>query len=110
MIENEALNDTEVYSMTQMLSDLRKGIWSELSGSKDIDAFRRNLQRAHVERLASLMAQDEKSRSDVSAAVRAELKTIQISARSASARYSSGIVQNHLRDIDAMVDSILDSE
>jgi len=110
MIETEALNGAEAYSMTEMLSDLRKGVWSELSGSKEIDAFRRNLQRAHVERLASLMIQDEKSRSDVSAAVRAELKTIQTSARSASSKYSAGIVQNHLRDIDAMVDSILDSE
>src|SRR5690606_23753309 len=110
MIDNEALNGSEAYSMTQMLGDLRKGIWSELSGSKNIDAFRRNLQRAHVERLASLMTQDEKSRSDVSAAARAELKAIQTSARSASARYSAGIVQNHLRDIDALVDSLLDSE
>ncbi|MEB2775945.1 zinc-dependent metalloprotease [Algoriphagus sp. D3-2-R+10] len=110
MIENQALNGSEAYSMTQMLSDLRKGIWSELSGSKEIDAFRRNLQRAHVERLASLMTQDEKSRSDVSAAVRAELKAIQSSARSASSRYSAGIVQNHLRDIDALVDTLLDSE
>ncbi len=110
LIDNEALNGAEAYSMIQMLSDLRKGIWSELSGSKDIDAFRRNLQRAHVERLASLMTQDEKNRSDVSAAVRAELKAIQSSARTASSRYSAGIVQNHLRDIDALVDSLLDSE
>ena len=110
MIDNEALNGSEVYTMTQMMSDLRKGIWSELSASKNIDAFRRNLQRAHVERLASLLSQDEKSRSDVSAAVRAELKSIQRSARAASSRYSAGIVQNHLRDIDALVDSILDSE
>ncbi|WP_339752491.1 zinc-dependent metalloprotease [Algoriphagus aquimarinus] len=110
MIDNEALNGSTAYSMTQMLSDLRKGIWSELSGSKDIDAFRRNLQRSHVERLASLMTQDEKSRSDISAAVRAELKTIQSTVRSASSRYSSGMVQNHLRDIDALVDSLLDSE
>jgi hypothetical protein len=110
MIENEALNGFDAYSMTQMLSDLRKGIWSELSGSKDIDAFRRNLQRAHVERLASLMTQDEKHRSDISAAARAELKVIQSSVRSASSRYSAGIVQNHLRDIDALVDSLLDSE
>ncbi|TXE13261.1 zinc-dependent metalloprotease [Algoriphagus aquimarinus] len=110
MIDNEALNGATAYSMTQMLIDLRKGIWSELSGSKDIDAFRRNLQRSHVERLASLMTQDEKSRSDISAAVRAELKTIQSSARSASSRYSAGIVQNHLRDIDALVDSLLDAE
>ncbi len=110
MIDNEALNGAEAYSITQMLSDLRKGIWSELASAKDIDAFRRNLQRAHVERLASLLTQDEKSRSDVSAAVRAELKAIQSSARSASSRYNAGIVQNHLRDIDALVDTLLDSK
>lgn len=110
MIDNEALNGPAAYTMTQMLADLRKGIWSELSRSKDIDAFRRNLQRAHVERLASLMTQDERSRSDVSAAARAELKAIQAAARSASSRYGAGIVQNHLRDIDALVDSLLDSE
>ncbi|MEN2282446.1 zinc-dependent metalloprotease [Algoriphagus sp. SE2] len=108
MIDNEALNGADAYPMTTMLIDLRKGIWSELSGSKDIDAFRRNLQRAHVERLASLMTQDERNRSDVSAAVRAELKSIQSTARSASSRYSTGIVQNHLRDIDALVDSMLE--
>ena len=110
MIDNEALNSSDAYSMTQMLSDLRKGIWSELSGSKDIDAFRRNLQRAHVDQLASLMEQDEKNRTDISAAARAELKAIQTSARSASSRYSGGIVQNHLRDIDALIDSLLDPE
>ncbi|WP_296705040.1 zinc-dependent metalloprotease, partial [Algoriphagus sp.] len=110
MIDNEALNGVDAYSMTQMLSDLRKGVWSELAGSNDIDAFRRNLQRAHVERLATLMTQDERSRSDVSAAVRAELKLIQNSARTASSRYSAGIIQNHLRDIDALIDTILDSE
>ncbi|MEP1086809.1 MAG: zinc-dependent metalloprotease, partial [Algoriphagus sp.] len=110
LIDNEALNGAEAYTLTQMLGDLRKGIWSELSSSKNIDAFRRNLQRAHVEQLASLMTQDEKNRSDVSASVRAELKTIQTSARSASSRYSAGIVQNHLRDIDAYVDSLLDTQ
>ncbi len=110
MIDNEALNSSDAYSMTQMLSDLRKGIWSELSRSKDIDTFRRNLQRAHVDQLASLMEQDEKNRTDISAAARAELKAIQTSARSASSRYSGGIVQNHLRDIDALIDSLLDPE
>lgn len=110
MIENEALNGDEAYSLTQMLSDLRKGVWSELSGSKNIDTFRRNLQRSHVDRLASLMTQDSKSRSDVSAAVRAELKVIQSAARASSNRYSAGIVQNHLRDIDAYIETLLNAE
>lgn len=110
MIENEALNGAEAYSMTAMLSDLRKGLWSELSGAKDIDAFRRNLQRAHVERLAALMKQDERRRSDVSAAARAELMAIQTSSRAASSRYRAGIVQYHLRDMVALIDTLLSAE
>jgi hypothetical protein len=110
MIENEALNGSKAYTLTDMLTELRKGLWSELSSTKDIDAFRRNLQRAHVERLAELMKQDKEKRSDISAAARAELKSIQLTARSASSRYNSGIVQNHLRDIDALVDEILNVE
>lgn len=110
MIENEALNGNEAYSLTAMLSDLRKGLWSELSGTKPIDAFRRNLQRAHVERLVALMEQDAGNRSDISAAVRAELKFIQSTAGSASARYSAGIMQYHLKDIEEMIESILQAE
>jgi hypothetical protein len=56
------------------------------------------------------MKQDKEKRSDISAAARAELKSIQLTARSASSRYNSGIVQNHLRDIDALVDEILNVE
>lgn len=110
MIENEALNGAEAYKLTTMLSDLRKGLWSELSATKEIDTYRRNLQRAHVEMLAGLMKQDEKNRTDISAAARAELKTIQGMAKSASSRYSSGIVQYHLKDIDALIESKLSEE
>jgi hypothetical protein len=107
MIDNEALNGSKAYSLTDMLIDLRKGMWSELTTIKPIDAFRRNLQRAHVQRLAELLKQDEARRSDISAAARAELKAIQVTARLASTKYGAGIVQNHLRDIDALVDDLL---
>jgi len=110
MIETEALNGSEAYKLTTMLSDLRKGLWSELSATKEIDTYRRNLQRAHVEMLAGLMKQDEKNRTDISAAARAELKTIQGMAKSASSRYPSGIVQYHLKDIDALIESKLSEE
>ncbi|MBB6324615.1 hypothetical protein FHS59_000230 [Algoriphagus iocasae] len=110
MIENEALNGAEAYKLTTMLSDLRKGLWSELSATKEIDTYRRNLQRAHVEMLAGLMKQDEKNRTDISAAARAELKTIQGMAKSASSRYPSGIFQYHLKDIDALIESKLSEE
>jgi len=55
VIENEALNGSEAYRMTELFDDLRKGIWTELSRGASIDVHRRALQRAHIERLELLM-------------------------------------------------------
>jgi hypothetical protein len=51
MIEFEALsrNGGDVYALADMLADVRRGIWSELSSGSEIDAVRRNLQRAYLE-------------------------------------------------------------
>jgi hypothetical protein len=39
----------DAYKLSEMLSDLRNGIWSELSGSRvSIDLYRRNLHRAYL--------------------------------------------------------------
>lgn len=37
------------------MNDLRNGVWSELSRGQKIDTYRRNLQRAHVDRLGYLL-------------------------------------------------------
>jgi hypothetical protein len=107
MIDNEALNGSSAYTLTTMLGQLRLGLWSELPGARNIDAFRRNLQRAHVKKLEQLLDQDIEKRSDISAATRAELKVIQSRARVAAPKYRTGIVRYHLQDIDALVDQIL---
>ena len=107
MIDNEAINGSKAYSLTAMMSELRTGIWSELPRTRNIDAFRRNLQHAHVKRLGELLKQDADRPSDISAATRAELKTIQSLARTSASKYRAGIVRYHLQDIDALVDDIL---
>ncbi|MFZ3274103.1 MAG: zinc-dependent metalloprotease, partial [Lutibacter sp.] len=56
MIENETLNGSNSYSLISMINDLQSGIWSELNTGKNIDTYRRNLQRAYVDRLGYLMA------------------------------------------------------
>lgn len=43
------------YSVDDMLSDLRKGIWSELATKKPIDNMRRNLQKVYVEDLIKII-------------------------------------------------------
>ncbi len=110
MIDNEALNGNGAYTIADMLSELRGGIWSELKGNRNIDAYRRNIQRAHVMQLASLMQDDSKSRSDVHAAARAELRTIQAMAKRSSSNYRPGIVKYHLDDIVALVDEMMEGD
>ena len=124
VIENEALNGEEAYTITQLFNDLRKGIWTELPSGKTIDVHRRALQRAHIERLEYLLNNDEPnvpanfrrfvgpqinaSQSDIRPVVRGELKTLQRDIRSAIGRTSDSMSKLHLEDLLARVDSILD--
>jgi len=62
MIENEALNGSNAYSLSEMMDDLKDGIWSELDKGKNIDIYRRNLQRSYISRLAFIMKNDQPSR------------------------------------------------
>ena len=102
MMEAEAISGEEVYATADMLSDLRKSIWTELSSSATIGPFRRNLQRGHLERLEWLMNEEppavpssfsalgytniDVSQSDIRAYVRGELQTLQREARRAATR------------------------
>ena len=51
MVNTSALN-SGTYTLSNMLSDLQNGIWSELRNSKiNIDIYRRNLQRAYLDEM-----------------------------------------------------------
>jgi len=47
--------NSNTYAADQMLDDVKKGIWSELSTHKAIDPYRRNLQKTYAEALISLL-------------------------------------------------------
>ncbi|PIE49334.1 MAG: zinc-dependent metalloprotease [Flavobacteriales bacterium] len=123
MIENETLNGKEAYTLLNMMKGLRNGIWKELRYGKNIDTYRRNLQRAYVERLEYLLnAENPKipdtsspyfkptrinvNQSDIKAVAMAELKAVQRLTKSAINRYR-GIDRIHLQDIDRRIDNIL---
>ncbi|MEQ1693585.1 MAG: zinc-dependent metalloprotease, partial [Gemmatimonas sp.] len=52
-MESMAKSKNDVYAVADMLADLRKGLWSEISTGGDIDVFRRRLQRLYLEAMAS---------------------------------------------------------
>ena len=61
MIENEAINGNQAYSLIEMMSDLKRGIWAELYTHKKIDVYRRNLQLAYLDRINYIMNEDQSS-------------------------------------------------
>ncbi|MGC1474126.1 MAG: zinc-dependent metalloprotease [Psychroserpens sp.] len=121
LTEAETYNGDEAYALSEMMSDLRKGIWSELRTGKNIDTYRRNLQRAHIDRLAYLMTAENQSgrtrspyvkrtavntsQSDIRAVVRAELKSLRGALR--SARGGDSMSRIHIADAIERVDAIL---
>ncbi len=119
MIENETLNGNDAYSVVTLFSDLRKGVWSELYNGRSIDTYRRNLQKAHVERLGYLVNDANNARgfgelgsvnasqSDIKSMARGELKRLKRDARAASSRGNT-LRRYHLQDVVDRIDMILD--
>jgi hypothetical protein len=54
LIETSATN-ANGYSLDEMFTDVRAGVWSELRSKKSIDVYRRNLQKVHVEKMIALL-------------------------------------------------------
>ncbi len=125
MIENETLNGREAYTAIDMLGELRRGLWSELTSGRKIDTYRRNLQRAHIERLQFLMEKEQRpvparfrrffggtrvdvSQSDIRAIVRADLKILRRNVRAAIGRTSDRLSRYHLQDAVERINNILD--
>ena len=102
-----------------MMKDLRTGIWSELSRGSKIDTYRRNLQKAHIDRLAYLMTAENQtsrrgssavntSQSDIRSVARAELNMLKRAIKNAISRTSDSMSRYHLEDAVVRIDMILD--
>lgn len=123
VIDNSAKNGANAYSMPELLSDLRNGIWTELKTGANVDTYRRNLQRAYVERLSYLLNENETpvppqfaafagpqidvSQSDIRPMARQELKTLAAQVRTALPKYSNPVIKSHLEDVLVRIDEAL---
>jgi hypothetical protein len=126
MAEYEALsrNRRDVYSLGELLADLRRGIWSELSASRvEIDPFRRALQRSYLSQadakingsapiLIALGVRGPAARtappsSDVRAMMRGELIELDAQLRVAEGRGANRATKLHISDARAQIKRIL---
>ena len=125
VIENETLNGRDAYTLISLMSDLRKGVWSELRTGRIIDTYRRNLQRAHIDRLKYLMTVEKQNlpnfnspyfkatrvnvnQSDIRSVTRAELVTLRRDIRASIGITGNRMSRYHLQDAVERINNILD--
>ncbi|MEM9856995.1 MAG: zinc-dependent metalloprotease [Bacteroidota bacterium] len=118
LIAAESKFGKNTYTPIEMMGDLRRGLWSEVRRGVKIDTYRRNLQRAYLERMEKFMAEEQSSsrgntavdvsQSDIRPLVRAELKALRSQIRSGLARTSDTMTKYHLEDAIERIDLILD--
>lgn len=114
MFTNEQLKGKDAYSPVEMMDDLRKGVFSELYSGKEVDAYRRNLQRAYVDAAAGYVQQlnaegaGDISKSDIIALMRGEIEELKQDLRSRRSRTNDQLTVYHWNDLIARIDKALD--
>lgn len=115
----------ETYSPFEFMDDMQETIWSELSGNNEISIYRRNLQRAYIDRLEYLMTGElpsvsaqirrfmgmtsiNVSQSDIRPLAREQLESLKQSVSRAKNNTSDRATRIHLNDIEIRIDNILD--
>jgi hypothetical protein len=133
MIETSARGGA-TYTLPELLTDVRKGIWTEL-GERNvvIDVYRRNLERAYLDQVDAKIngarsdaftivlspspspaprrrriSDNPSSMTDARAAMRADLVTLRADVVAAIPRTTDAATRAHLADSKVAIDRILD--
>ncbi|NBC27291.1 MAG: DUF5117 domain-containing protein [Bacteroidetes bacterium] len=112
LIEDSFFRGEEAYKLTEMLRDLRAGIWSELDGGEAIDPYRRNLQRIYLQQVKQMMESDDSDVdvSDIKPLLRDELDILSNKIAESQQNRRDRMTETHLRDIQNRISSIIDED
>jgi hypothetical protein len=118
--------DANAYHLDDYINDLKKGIWSELPARAPIDNYRRNLQKAFVERLSTLASiapaagggggggisisfgpSVEVKKSDIISVARGTLRALKAEIAAAIPAYTDRMSRFHLQDLNERIDRVL---
>ncbi|PZR25458.1 MAG: hypothetical protein DI535_18015 [Citrobacter freundii] len=127
LIEAEAAQGANAYSLLDLLADVKKGVFSELATRARIDVYRRNLQKSYVTTLANLIGSSRgggsdviliilggsgsaanPDKSDIKSAVKAHLSALRSEIKAASAGTTDAMSRYHLQDLVSRIDKALD--
>ena len=119
LIETSSL-DKKNYSVDELMSDLRKGIFSELRTNAPIDVYRRNLQKLYVNNLIEALDNDGKktamglnrrpvkySETDIPSIARGQLIELKSQLKLGAAASTDRMSKFHLQDLVSKIDTAL---
>ena len=106
MIDAEVIQD-DFYAISDMIRDLRTGLFYEANYLKNVDVFRRNLQKSFIDRLAVLFNSKETKNTDINSIIRGELEIMNFQLTIAKGRRINRITKYHYRDCLAKIKEIL---
>ena len=122
LIDAESILGSNAYQATELLADLRKGIWGELATGKATDIYRRNLQKSYVGILINLLTPSVNispvpgltitsgglsDKSDAKSIIRGHLVTLRTELLTAATRATDIMTKYHLQDLADRVNKAL---
>ncbi len=123
LVNADAVMGNSAYQLTDLLTDLKKGIWSELAGRKAIDIYRRNLQKSYINILGNLLnppppqsitiqgititTSSGNDKSDITSVVRAHFTALRAEVNAAIVGTVDPMSKYHLQDVLKRIDKAL---
>jgi hypothetical protein len=109
---------SDYYQPMELFSDLRQGIWKELASGSKIDVYRRNLQKAYIDRMKFLLTEQMSplgankdyfsvNQSDIRSIARGELKQLLVALKAKKELYKDLDVKYHIEDCMDRIQLIL---
>ncbi|MFN7045655.1 MAG: zinc-dependent metalloprotease [Flavobacterium sp.] len=118
LLETSSQNKAN-YSVDELMSDLRRGIFSELRTNAVIDIYRRNLQKLFVSKLIETMSSDKNNATffngrrivladtDIPSIARGQLNELKNQLKTASAVATDRLTKFHLNDLVARIENAM---
>jgi len=112
LAEQTARYGVKAYSLDDLFDDSRNNIFRELASHSLPDAFRRNLHRAYLDRMASLLTLDnaDVSQSDIPTLARRTVGRIKAASEREAATLADNLTRAHYQDLAKRADLILKGE
>ena len=121
MIENKLINGNLSYSIQEMILDINKGIWGDLSNTNPIELYKRNLQKSYINIFIDMMENEKTqsnyykrfganikfSESDIRPIILGELKDLQEKFNIKSKKIKDKETRNHLQYLKMMIDKVI---